>query len=75
VSTEFPVVELEFLLPSGAPGDLGRDDCMRLTIERAFPLPSTGAFADLLAAIDGAPSRSETAASIGNLSAKPSTSG
>ena len=43
---------VELLLPSGAAKDLRRSDCMRLVIERAFPLPATGAFTDLLAAID-----------------------
>ena len=44
----------EFMLP-GAPEDMSRHECVRRAIERAFPLPSTGAFTDLLAAIDAAP--------------------
>ena len=45
------IVGAEFMLPRAAE-DLARGDCMRLAIQRAFPLPATGAFADLLAAID-----------------------
>jgi hypothetical protein len=41
-----------FLLPAGARRDLGRGDCLRLAMQRAFPLPRTGAFTDLLAEID-----------------------
>ena len=41
-----------FLLPAKGQQDLGRGDCLRLTMQRAFPLPRTGAFTDLLAEID-----------------------
>ena len=45
----------EFMLPGAPPEDMTRHDCVRRAIERAFPLPSTGAFTDLLAAIDAGP--------------------
>lgn len=45
------VLDAELMLPSCAAVDLDRHDCMRLAIRRAFPLPSTGAFTDVLAAI------------------------
>lgn len=41
-----------FLLPADRRRDLGRGDCLRLAVQRAFPLPRTGAFTDLLAEID-----------------------
>ena len=41
-----------FLLPAKGQQDLGRGDCLRLAMQRAFPLPRTGAFTDLLAEID-----------------------
>lgn len=31
--------------------DLSRDECFALAIKQAFPLPTSGAFADLLSAI------------------------
>ena len=67
-------LERELMLPSGSAEDLGRSDCMRLAIKRAFPLPSTGAFTDLLAALDVAPATFEREASARNLPGKPSTS-
>ena len=47
--------EYQAMLPGAPPEDMSRHDCVRRAIERAFPLPSTGAFTDLLAAIDAAP--------------------
>ena len=41
-----------FLLPAKGQQDLGPGDCLRLAMQRAFPLPRTGAFTDLLAEID-----------------------
>ena len=52
------VLDAELMLPSCAAVDLDRHDCMRLAIRRAFPLPSTGAFTDVLAAIDAGPTDS-----------------
>ena len=34
--------------------DLKRDECLRLAVRAAFPLPKTGAFEDLLLALDEA---------------------
>ena len=34
--------------------DLDRNACLGLAMKRAFPLPSTGSFSDLLSAIDSA---------------------
>lgn len=36
--------------------DLKREQCLAIAIRAAFPLPPTGAFGDLLAALDEAPS-------------------
>lgn len=36
-------------------GDLTRAECVAAAIRKAFPLPPSGAFKDLLAAIDGTP--------------------
>jgi len=55
VSNRRRVRDADFMLPSGAAEDLGRQDCLSLVIQSAFPLPSTGAFNDVLAAIDGGP--------------------
>ena len=57
-----PTAGAEFML-SGEAEDMARDECMRLAIQRAFPLPSTGAFTDLLAAIDSGPADSAEAIS------------
>ena len=32
--------------------DLDRKDCLELNLQQAFPIPESGAFSDLLAAID-----------------------
>jgi hypothetical protein len=60
------------MLTSEAQHDLGRTDCIRLSIQRAFPLPSTGAFTDLLAALDSQPG--PRGHPIENFPVKPSTS-
>jgi hypothetical protein len=44
---------LTFRLPDPARRELSGRDCVRLAIKAAFPLPSTGAFTDLLNALDG----------------------
>ena len=41
-----------FLLPATGQKYLGRGECLRLAIQRAFPLPRARAFTDLLAEID-----------------------
>lgn len=64
-----------FMLPGGAAEDLGRHDCIRLAIQRAFPLPSSGAFTDVLAAIDaGSAPRSQNPCRAETLGAKRSVS-
>ena len=40
---------------TGSPRDLKRDECLRIAIRTAFPLPKTGAFEDLLSALDDPP--------------------
>ena len=45
-------VDEGLLLPAKGQQDLGRGDCLRLAMQRAFPLPRTGAFTDLLTEID-----------------------
>jgi hypothetical protein len=37
--------------------DLSRRECLDLNFKRAFPLPQSGAFADLLAAIEDPPGK------------------
>ena len=58
-----PIAGDELMVPSGAAEDMSRHDCMRHAIQRAFPLPSTGAFADVLAALDAGPANPPEAAS------------
>ena len=55
MSSDYQGADAEFMLPSAPAEDISRHECVRRAIERAFPLPSTGAFTDLLAAIDAAP--------------------
>ena len=45
------------LAPLPVPGidDLTREECIAGAIRKAFPLPASGAFTDLLAAIDDEP--------------------
>jgi uncharacterized membrane protein len=44
---------IRFRLPRAmAEDDLDRGACVGLAIRRAFPLPDTGSFADLLSALD-----------------------
>lgn len=62
----------EFMLPSAPADDISRQDCIRRAIERAFPLPPSGAFTDLLGAIDAGAGRSPRAASTQNLPENPS---
>ena len=68
------VRDADFMLPSGAAEDLGRQDCLSLVIQSAFPLPSTGAFSDLVSAIDGDPDVSGGVVVSGVLPGKPSIS-
>lgn len=73
MSVDSPVGDLERMPPiEGA--DLDRSDCLRLSMKRAFPLPSTGAFTDLLAAMDSGTAGVSQDRTAGNLPAKPSTS-
>jgi hypothetical protein len=46
---------IEFTLSGTKTRDLTRTKCVRLAMLRAFPLPASGAFTDLLAAIDARP--------------------
>lgn len=43
---------LVFSPQTGADKDLDGEGCLRLAIQHAFPLPKSGAFADLLAALN-----------------------
>lgn len=46
------IERLAFRLPDTSKRDLDRMDCVRIAVRRAFPLPKTGSFSDLLDAID-----------------------
>ena len=62
----------EFMLANVPAEDISRQDCVRRAIERAFPLPLTGAFTDLLAVIDAGAGCPPKAASTRNLPGNPS---
>ena len=49
----------KFMLPGTRTRDLTRTECVRLAMRRAFPLPASGAFSDLLAALDAGPAAAD----------------